>query len=116
MIKDTVLSRGVGANSGNYEDLVNMVAASAPEGKLCYAYAERMKNAVRPTKSVGRAIQDKSFGSVYSESNRGAQDKQDGIFRRMPVAKKIRLTGALSALCLKLNRLNANRATRTTSR
>ena len=35
------------------------------------------------------------------------QERQDEIFRSMPISRKIKLTADLSALCLKLNRLGA---------
>ena len=35
-----------------------------------------------------------------------AQDIQDGIFRKMPADKKIKLASDLTMFCLKLNRLN----------
>jgi len=41
-----------------------------------------------------------------SKDKKSAQDIQDEIFRKMPADKKIRLTFAVSNLCLKLNNLN----------
>ncbi len=48
----------------------------------------------------------KNMKKIYKKS---AQDIQDEIFRKMPAEKKIRLTGLVSALRLKLNHLNENR-------
>jgi len=36
------------------------------------------------------------------------QDKQDEIFRKMPISKKLRLTLEFSAFLLNLNKLNKN--------
>ncbi len=43
---------------------------------------------------------------MKSRRKRSAQEIQDTIFRKMPVAKKIALASALAMCCLKLNRLN----------
>lgn len=46
---------------------------------------------------------------------KSAQEIQDEIFRKMPVAKKIRLASELTAFCVKLNQSDGNYRHRKTS-
>lgn len=43
------------------------------------------------------------------KSHKSAEEMQMGAFRKLSAQKKIRLTSEISMLCLKLNRLNADR-------
>lgn len=49
------------------------------------------------------------------KNRKSSQEIQDKIFQRMSATKKIKLASDLTMFCLKLNRLNENNKSRTSS-
>lgn len=45
---------------------------------------------------------------LRTKIKKSAQEMQDEVFRKMTVAKKIKLASELTAFCVKLNHLNGN--------